>query len=381
MGSIISSSLVSNVRGSVGNLTYSTNRYGPYVRSKPLTGGADTPKFTIATDRFANAGTAWTNLNDLDYAAWVAFSENFRKADFNSTSRKWLPQGLFIRCHVFRQMLGLSGNPQPVMPTSVDFQSLTVSRSTAADYTFTLNGGIASTDHGVIYYTSHPRNQSVRSLNTVQQISFSTNDYTPGVPVNKRGAFDVGFPAEWPVTPARLFGSVRVIHKESGMQVGKDWDSMLWPTTPVQVNFGVEIPGVSDFDVLNVRAISFTPSFSGVVNSLTAYVSGVVGTLGIAVYSDAGGIPLNLIDSDTAFATQNFEGFQRFDFSTPVPVVGGTTYWFAMVQSLIDIMMFNSTPVGQRQKTLSTTVFTDPFGASTGSIIQIAAFITAVLNE
>jgi hypothetical protein len=374
MASIINSSLIADVRGSVGNLTYSANRGGPYVKSRSLGPGTFTTKQAAAETRFQNASLAWYALNDFDYTEWVAFSRNFTKSDFNQGKRKWTPKGLFIACHQYRQQLGLTGNPSPVMPGNVGFTHLEVSRTTANDYLFTTYGGASNSDYGTLYYTSHPRSQAVRSINTTQQIWFCQNDYIANVAVDKRGTFDVGFPGEWPTTPSRFWASVRVIHKESGVCVGHAWDDMTWPLLLPNGLYGISEIFSTAYGTNLQTFQRIVPSNSGYFLSVSVYISFGTGLVDLGIYNEVGGVPATLLVSSGLVATPSVPSWVSFTFASELPFLSNVPYYIAMASS--GPLTFRRNDVGAESfvSTVANNTLQNPAIAVQASAIDVSLY-------
>ncbi len=329
MALILNSSLVADLSGKVGNLVYSRNRGGPYVRNKGVTVQPFTPKQVIAFFFMDDASSAWQLLSDFEFSEWATFTKNFKKTNNLGIQKDYTPRGFFVRCYVFRKFAGLTGNPQPVMPEDLGFKSLKVSRTTLADYLFTIAGGAPNSDFSVLYKTNGPYTIGTRSINTTQQVFFHTADYSPGT-VDLRAEFDIGFPGQWPtVPPKRLWASCQVILKASGVCVGESNSQMLWPFTPTQAFVGTKevFPSSSFFG--GRLAKIFTADFDGVVTDIATYHSGGSSNVLVGVYNVVAGIITSRIALSVVTPFDLSEGWQNVDLITPAPLIQGNDYAFA----------------------------------------------------
>lgn len=85
--------LISEIRGSIADQTYSKNAAGPYVKSKLTQTNPNTSYQQIARDYFAFITTQWRTLTDANRNAWIAkakeenshhnITSNSHKAGFN----------------------------------------------------------------------------------------------------------------------------------------------------------------------------------------------------------------------------------------------------------------------------------------------------------
>lgn len=90
-------SIISEIRGSVGNQTYSRNAYGPYVKGKLTQTVRNTPYQQKMRQALADGVTAYRSLSDEDYKSWLAYVE--QKLKSNGLSRK-------IKLDVFNEYVG-----------------------------------------------------------------------------------------------------------------------------------------------------------------------------------------------------------------------------------------------------------------------------------
>lgn len=98
------SSLVSEIRGSVGEQTFSRNGSGIYVMSKLTQTNPDTPAQQVRREAVAEAVTAWQSLSDAEAQQWIAFAKsnrlknrlgvNYTRSGFNEFVNRYVNRSL-----------------------------------------------------------------------------------------------------------------------------------------------------------------------------------------------------------------------------------------------------------------------------------------------
>lgn len=227
MALIATGSIVADISGKVGDNIYSRNRAGPYVKKYAQPVQPDSTYQITARNAIASANVAWSALSDLEYKAYVAFTTLYQKSTFNGSSRNPDPKAFFIGNHVNKTFAGDPGTPKPVFPSSLGFEKMSVTIPDATSIFFKLFGGVSNSDFAAIFYSTTPKALGVRSINTVQQVYFHAIDYLPGVFYPLWVIWNSRFPGGMTPATERVFGSVRVIHKASGVLVGRAWESSI----------------------------------------------------------------------------------------------------------------------------------------------------------
>ena len=81
----------------------------------------------------------------------------------------------------------------------------------------------------------------------------------------------------------------------------------------------------------NRRAMPFTMSESGTIQSISIYHEGGTGNVLLSVYSDSGGLPGSRLGVTDSTAINGSAGWQTVDLLSPVGVSAGQTIWLAWV--------------------------------------------------
>ncbi|MCK5603120.1 hypothetical protein KAR91_14650 [Candidatus Pacearchaeota archaeon] len=227
MARIATGSIVADISGKVGDNIYSRNRQGPYVKSFAVPVQPDTAFQITARDALIAANTAWANLSDADYISYVSFTSKFKKSGFSQLNKFPDPKSFFIGNHINKTFADDAGIPLPVFPSHLGFVDLSIFIPSGTSLFFQTNGGISNSNFSSIYYSTFARSLGVRSINTVQQVFFHTSDYLAGVSEPLFTEWNARFAGGLTPVEDRFFGSVRVIHKVSGIQVGFAWNSVI----------------------------------------------------------------------------------------------------------------------------------------------------------
>jgi hypothetical protein len=114
MASITYNGVVSEARGSIGNTTYSRNRYGAYVKVKPTPTNPNTARQIDWRTRMANAVSAWQALTDAERNLFIKQASEFTVHDRLGRVVKITGYNLFIRQQLLASKSGslpLVGSP------------------------------------------------------------------------------------------------------------------------------------------------------------------------------------------------------------------------------------------------------------------------------
>lgn len=149
MARIVTSSMISDIRGSIGGLTFSRNPAGLFVRSriKPL----NPPTYYSGNPRamMAAASGSWRNLSFPDRELWIA------AAPPGTTGHN-----LFVSYYINAALVGLSPVSAPPIPqalTGNSFASVTIDQGTGV-FTLDFNLNFASNNY-IFIQASQPMSQ------------------------------------------------------------------------------------------------------------------------------------------------------------------------------------------------------------------------------
>lgn len=102
------STVYGSTSGSVGGLTYSRNRGGPYTRTRTIPSNPATERQTIARENLASAVAWWTNtLTSVQREGWTAYAATTPVVDALGQQIILSGQQMFIRTSTVRAIAGL----------------------------------------------------------------------------------------------------------------------------------------------------------------------------------------------------------------------------------------------------------------------------------
>lgn len=128
MASVRIGPLAGQVSGSVGDITFSHNRCGAYVRARTPCKLHGTDPWVQAKNRFSSQSAAWATLSDEERLAWRTYSPNHPITDRLGESRILTGQQLFTGINSRLDLSGYSTlTLPPATPTPSALSSLSVS--------------------------------------------------------------------------------------------------------------------------------------------------------------------------------------------------------------------------------------------------------------
>jgi len=104
---------VSEISGSIANVTYSRNRGGAYTKTKMIQTNPNSPAQVAARALTTAAVAAWKLLSPAVQESWIQFANTQESKPILSKRTKLSGYTSFIRFHITRNRFGLSGNPLP----------------------------------------------------------------------------------------------------------------------------------------------------------------------------------------------------------------------------------------------------------------------------
>lgn len=104
---LIKSSLLADIRGSIGGTTYSRNRGGSYARNRTVPINPQSANQERARSSLSDWSTYWSNsLNNTQRAAWNQFAETVVAVNVLGESITYTGQQMFIRSSTLIQLAG-----------------------------------------------------------------------------------------------------------------------------------------------------------------------------------------------------------------------------------------------------------------------------------
>lgn len=179
MAIITPSSTISEIRGSIGDETFSKNHYRPYVKARVSPVQPDTAKQISSRGSISNLNNAWRSLSENDRLRWINFAaETFSTARL-SERHKLTGYSAFARAY----LAGFYGNGStsgvPVKNTPVPVMAPVVFEPNGQFGKLTISFLTAPTNYGISMFFSRPVLPSIMSPNSVpffRLLSFVNNE-------------------------------------------------------------------------------------------------------------------------------------------------------------------------------------------------------------
>lgn len=126
MATILPGPALSDIRGSVGGVTFSRNRGGAYARARVTTTNPNTPKQTVTRQHFGQLISTWKNLTSAQRQAWVTLGGQMIR--HNRVAQVYTLTGsqAFQSVNIVRSLFGLAtDNVAPILSVFPDIPPLT----------------------------------------------------------------------------------------------------------------------------------------------------------------------------------------------------------------------------------------------------------------
>jgi hypothetical protein len=159
------SCLISEIRGSVGNQTFSRNAHGNIVKEKLVQTNPDTAKQQAVRTVMSDAVEAWQLLTDSERSEWSRFARLFPRR--NSLGKQFYLPGYhqFVSCYLNRINSFQAGNPQPVRPPAFPIiTSISVTNNGITTVTNFQTGNI-NAGFDISFYITEQHLGNIKSLN------------------------------------------------------------------------------------------------------------------------------------------------------------------------------------------------------------------------
>lgn len=139
------SPLISEARGAVGDIVFSRNTYGAYVRDRVTPANPDSIQQQLFRGRFATVVAAWSSLSDNQRKEWRGVAPHWSRKNIFGDHSQLSGYGLFMRLNlnVYNLTLAtLTHPPEPVPPDPISISSLVLDNG-ANSYVITLASAVA----------------------------------------------------------------------------------------------------------------------------------------------------------------------------------------------------------------------------------------------
>ena len=197
MAVITPSSIVSEIRGSVGDQTYSRNRYGAYVKGKIVQVNPNTADQITVRAAMAAAVAAWQAASQTYQNTWNDFAASRKTA--KNISRKVTRAGFndFVSRYLNRTAIGSSGTgflPLPLVRLTPVITSITPGTNSILLAYDTLT---SSANCDIAVYATHPISAGINNVN--KSFYRVIGSFTPGSQVGTEELYSM-YTAKFPLT-------------------------------------------------------------------------------------------------------------------------------------------------------------------------------------
>lgn len=217
MAIITPSSLVSEIRGSAGNLTYSKNRYRAYVKNRVAP--TDTPSAykTIARGYMTNAVAAWKAMSSTARIEWNTNAEEFNSKSRLGSNKPLNGYAYFVRFAILMQYAGLTIPTLPAGPVPLPVFLQLAFNTFSGNISFDLEPEFTNSRLVIHLYGSPPVDSTIESVNSTQLVWLKSESLSSGLNV-------ADFTTEWEdrfgLTTdhlhKRVYAGIRIMDIESG---------------------------------------------------------------------------------------------------------------------------------------------------------------------
>ena len=157
--------IISEIRGSIANVTYSRSRAGAISKQKLIQTNPNSPAQQAIRALQAAAVAAWQALPQLDQDLWIAFSSTQNSRPRIDGTHKLAGYTSFIRFYIIRNQYGLSGNPIPAPQLPLGNYSSFQFDVTASQIRLLITSNNINNDIRVISRLTGPLSPGISSVN------------------------------------------------------------------------------------------------------------------------------------------------------------------------------------------------------------------------
>lgn len=212
------SSVISEISGSVGSLTYSRNRWRPYVKNKTIPVQPDSPTQLDQRNYLETASIEYRNLSEIQRVAWETHANNFNIRNRLSLKRKISGFNLYCKQYIWYQrgLISAVGIPKPERAQPL-FSNGAFNGDTSDPLVTWERSGSAG-NYGYQIWMSENRLASTMSINSC---TFKTvfegmlSSTTPSVDVAAGYLAAWGQPLE-DIAPDKIFTKIRAFDINTG---------------------------------------------------------------------------------------------------------------------------------------------------------------------
>lgn len=167
MAIITPSSLISEIRGSVGTQTFSRNKYRPYVKVRKAPLNTASAYKTTARGYLTSACAAWKALTDEERFEFIIYAKEHNSRHRLSEDRPLSGYNFFIRFYIMNSFCGVTVPTEPGVIKEFPQWSTIIERYFQLNLSFDCQATFTRTGLYAIISASKDVNASKMSINSV----------------------------------------------------------------------------------------------------------------------------------------------------------------------------------------------------------------------
>ncbi len=157
--------IISEIRGSIANVTYSRSRAGAISKQKLIQTNPNSPAQIAIRALQAQAVAAWQTLPQVDQDLWIAFSASQLSRARIDGSHKLSGYNAFIRFFIVRNQYGLAGNPTPAAQLPLGSYSSMSFTASPTSLIFNITGNNTNPDIILVFRLTDGLSPGISSVN------------------------------------------------------------------------------------------------------------------------------------------------------------------------------------------------------------------------
>lgn len=220
MARVTYGSIITEINGSIGGITFQTNRAGTIARLRPSTFRSRTGKQNTEIANFTSLIAGFSELSLADKNSWDAFALAHTKETKFGETRTLTGQNWYVSSNAHREQVGLARiEPAPMfqMPIGNDNFSLVVD---ATKIEITKNPPLSPNDTSLLFWGTAPLRRTTTSLRSELRFLTAVTAQPFGV-LDITSFWEAAFGCGWPPSPSisdfSIFIAMQIVRGSSGI--------------------------------------------------------------------------------------------------------------------------------------------------------------------
>jgi len=220
MAKVTYGSIITEINGSIGGITFQTNRAGTIARLRPASFKSRTGKQNTAIANFTSLTAGFSELSLVDKQDWDAFANAHTKETKFGEVRTLTGLNWYISVNGHREQLSLPRIDVPpmfLMPVGNDNFSLVVD---AAKIEVTKNPPTSPMDTSLLFWATPPLRRATTSLRSELRFLSAVQAQPFGV-IDLTSFWEATFGCDWPplglTANFNIFVGMQIVRETSGI--------------------------------------------------------------------------------------------------------------------------------------------------------------------